>query len=229
MKIAISAMEPGLDSDVDPRFGRSQHFILIEPETMQYEAFRNPYVEQSSGAGISTAQLICNKGVGTVITGKIGPKAHQVLSAAGVCMLTGVSGKVCDAIERYKAGNLSREAASGAAPAIGGGGAMGRNMRAGGGGGGMGTGSGMGRGMGRGMGGGGGKGMGGGGGGGKGMGMGAGRSGDARLRDWEAEPWSEKGIKPNDPDELALLKQQANRLADELTRIRQRIEQMESR
>jgi hypothetical protein len=32
---------------------------------------------------------------------------------------------------------------------------------------------------------------------------------------------------PSDPDELTSLKQQADKLADELTRIRQRIEQRE--
>lgn len=208
MKIAISAMEPGLDSDVDPRFGRSQYFILVEPETMQIETFKNPNLESPSGAGISTAQILCNKGVGTVITGKIGPKAQQVLSAAGVRMLTGVSGKVSDAIERYKAGKLSSEADMGTDSTMRAGGEMGRGMRSGGG-----------RGMGRGM----------GCGGGKGMGMGLGRGGGGGpLRDWEAEPSSDRGIKPNAQDELTLLKQQANRLADELTRIRQRIEQMES-
>jgi predicted Fe-Mo cluster-binding NifX family protein len=222
MKIAISAMEPGLESEVDPRFGRSPYFILVEPETMHFESFRNPNLESSSGAGIGTAQMLCEKGVETVITGKIGPKAHQVLSSTGVRMVTGVSGKVSNAIERFKAGKLAGEAASRANSAMGAGGGMGRSMRASGGRGtGMapGMGPGMARGMGRGM----------GCGGGKGMGMGPGRGGGGSpLRNWEAEPWSDRETKPNRQDELALLKQEANMLANELTRIQQRIEQMES-
>jgi len=221
MKIAISATGPGLESEVDPRFGRSQYFILVELETMQFETLKNPNPESPSGAGIGTAQLICDKGVETVITGKIGPKAHQVLSAAGVRMLTGASGRVGNAIERFKEGKLVGEAALEEGPAMGAGGGMGRGVKSGSGGG-RGMGQGMGRGMGRGMGCGGGRGM--------GMGMGPGRGDGGRpLRDWEAEPWSDGGITPNGQDELAVLRQQAGMLADELTGLLKRIEQMESK
>jgi predicted Fe-Mo cluster-binding NifX family protein len=219
MKIAISALEPGLEGEVDPRFGRSQYFILVEPETMHFESFRNPNLESTSGAGIGTAQVLCEKGAGTVITGKIGPKAHQVLSAAGVRMITGVSGRVSNAIERFKAGKLPGETASRTDSAMGAGGGMGSGMRAGGGRG-TGMGPGMARGMGRGM----------GCGGGKGRGMGPGRGGGGSpLPNWEAEPWSDRETMPNRQDELALLKQEANMLANELTRNQQRIEQMESK
>jgi hypothetical protein len=67
-------------------------------------------------------------------------------------------------------------------------------------------------------------------GGGRGMGMGPGRGGGARraaTRDWDAEPLSGGTNQQIGPDEISFLKQQANQLADELTRIRQRIEQME--
>ena len=100
MKIAISVVEPNLDSEVYPRFGRSQYFIVIDPETMQFERVTNPNVEAPGGAGISTAQLVFKKGASAIITGSIGPKAHQALAAAGVRMLTGVSGSIRDAIAR---------------------------------------------------------------------------------------------------------------------------------
>ena len=76
-------------------------------------------------------KLIADKGIQAVITGNIGPKAYQVLSAAGIQMLTGVVGKIRDAIEAYKSGRLPTSTQPG-----------------------MGMGMGMGRGMGRGMGGG---------------------------------------------------------------------------
>ncbi len=41
MKIAISATAPSLDADVDPRFGRCSYFIIIDPETMGFEALEN--------------------------------------------------------------------------------------------------------------------------------------------------------------------------------------------
>jgi predicted Fe-Mo cluster-binding NifX family protein len=39
-----------------------------------------------------------------VLTGNIGPNAHQVLSAAGVSVFTGISGTVKEAIEGHKKG-----------------------------------------------------------------------------------------------------------------------------
>ena len=227
MKIAISVVEPNLESEVYPRFGRSQYFIIIDPETMQFESVTNPNVEAPGGAGISTAQLVFKKGASVVITGSIGPKAHQALAAAGVRMVTGVSGSIREAIASFKAGKLLDNAEADTDTGIEGGAGMQGGK-------GMGRGMGMGGGGGRGMGGGGGRCMGGGGGrgmgGGGGMGMGAGRGGGAgRIapRDYDAEPWS-GGMRPaGGPDELSSLKQQANQLADELTRIRQRIEQLE--
>jgi predicted Fe-Mo cluster-binding NifX family protein len=231
MKVAISAVEPNLDSEVYPRFGRSQYFILVDPETMQFESLTNPNIEASGGAGISTAQLIYNKGASAVITGTVGPKAHQALAAAGVRMLAGVSGTIRAAIESFKAGKLLGEIDTEADAGRGGGAGMGRGMGMGGG---SGRGGGMGRGVGRGMGCGGGKGMGtrsgrgGGGGMGRGMGSGGGGGGGrVAPREEDAEPRSGKMNQPSGPDELSSLKQQANKLADELTRINQRIEQME--
>ena len=133
MKIAISATGPSLDSEIDPRFGRSEYFVVVEPATMRFETLRNPNLGASSGAGISTAQLICSKGVGAVITGKIGPKAHQVLSAAGVRMLTEVSGRIDDAIERFKSGKLFDGADAGAGSGMSAGPGMGSRMGMGGG------------------------------------------------------------------------------------------------
>lgn len=104
MKIAVSASAPGLDAEVDPRFGRCPYFVIVDPETKQFEAMENPAIMASGGAGISSAQAIAGKGVSAVLTGNCGPNAYQVLSAAGVGILTGVSGKVSDAVDAYNSG-----------------------------------------------------------------------------------------------------------------------------
>ena len=106
MKIAITANDPALDADIDPRFGRCQYFIIVDPETMQFEALENSGAMAGGGAGISTAQMIAGKGVEAVLTGNCGPNAYQVLEAAGIKVVTGVSGKVRDAIQNYKLGKL---------------------------------------------------------------------------------------------------------------------------
>ncbi len=104
MKIAVSASGASLDADIDPRFGRCQHFIIIDPETMEFEAVNNSGALAGGGAGISTAQTIASKGVQAVLTGNCGPNAFEVLSAAGIKVATGVSGKVQEAVRDYKAG-----------------------------------------------------------------------------------------------------------------------------
>ncbi|MFC2072722.1 NifB/NifX family molybdenum-iron cluster-binding protein [Chloroflexota bacterium] len=106
MRIAISATGPDLDAEVDPRFGRCRYFVIVELETTKYEALENCSAMASGGAGISAAQMIVGKGVEAVITGNCGPNAYQVLSPAGIKVITGVSGKVQDAVQSYKSGNL---------------------------------------------------------------------------------------------------------------------------
>ncbi len=106
MKIIITASEPNLNSPIDPRFGRSPYFILLETETMEFEAIENPNISSPGGAGIQSAQLIANKGAKVLLTGSCGPNAYQTLEAAGVEVFTGVSGTVKEAAQKYKEGNL---------------------------------------------------------------------------------------------------------------------------
>ena len=130
MKVAISSTGPTLEADVDPRFGRCQYFIVADTETMEFEALDNASAMSSGGAGISAAQMIAGKSVGAVLTGNCGPNAYQVLSPAGIKVITGVSGKVKDAIEGYRTGRFKESSQAnvpdhfGASP--GGGGGSGR-------------------------------------------------------------------------------------------------------
>ena len=104
MKIAVSATAPDLNTNMDPRFGRCQYFIIVDSYTMESEAIENESMMAAGGAGISAAQMIAKKGAQVVLTGNCGPNAHQTLSAAGVQVITGVSGKVKAAIEAYNNG-----------------------------------------------------------------------------------------------------------------------------
>jgi predicted Fe-Mo cluster-binding NifX family protein len=141
MKLALSATAPSLDAEVDPRFGRCQYFITVDPQTMQFEALDNSNAAAAGGAGISTAQMIAGKGVEVVLTGNCGPNAYQTLSAARIQVITGVSGRIKDAVEAYKTGRLQPNAEPNVGSHYGMGGGMG-----------LGMGKGMGRGMGMGMG-----------------------------------------------------------------------------
>ena len=94
MRIAVSASGPTLDAEVDPRFGRCRYFIIVDPENMEFDTVENSGALAGGGAGIATAQMIASKGVEAVLTGNCGPNAFQVLSAAGIKVITGVSGEL---------------------------------------------------------------------------------------------------------------------------------------
>ncbi|MGB9887301.1 MAG: NifB/NifX family molybdenum-iron cluster-binding protein [Moorellales bacterium] len=156
MKIAVTATAPDLKAAVDPRFGRCQFLVLVDTETGRWMALENANVGAMSGAGIATAEALAREGVRAVLTGNCGPKAYQVLEAAGVRVITGVAGTVEEAVQAYRSGNLKPSSAPTVPPHFGAGGGFGGR-----GGGGFGRGGGFGGG-GFGRGGGGGRGRGGG-------------------------------------------------------------------
>jgi len=226
MKLAVSASGSGLNAPVDARFGRCQYFIIVDPETMKFEALENPSMTASHGAGIQTAQMMANKGVTVVLTGNCGPNAFQTLSAAGIQVIVGVSGTVKEAVEKYKKGELQATTQASVPPHFGTGGAASGGPAPGAGpipgsptpgmtpGAGMFPGGGMG----------GGRGMGAGGGMGRGM-MGGG---------FQAMPYG-TGTSPGVPSpmtkdqELQFLKNQAQALGQQLEQINSRIKELEEK
>lgn len=116
MKIAISSTAPNLSAQVDPRFGRCRYFVIVDPDSMEFEGIENTNVSAGGGAGIATAQLISGKGVVAVLTGNCGPNAFSVLQAANIPVMTGVSGTVREAVASYKAGKYNAISQANASP-----------------------------------------------------------------------------------------------------------------
>lgn len=107
MKICVTAQGNTLDGEVDPRFGRCQYFIFADTETKEFEAIKNPNIESMGGAGIQSGQLVAGKEIKAVLTGNVGPNAFETLKAAGIDVITGVSGTVSDVIEKYSKGEFT--------------------------------------------------------------------------------------------------------------------------
>jgi len=109
MKIILTTTSPSIDSDVDPRFGRGAYFLVVDPDTLEWQAHPNPGVNAPGGAGTLAAQFVADQNAEAVISGDFGPNAYGALQAAGVAMyLFGASRTVREAIERFKAGQLER-------------------------------------------------------------------------------------------------------------------------
>ena len=112
MKIADTANGTDLDAPASPIFGRCPTYILVDTETMQYEAVANPAVAAGGGAGVQAAQFVIERGAQAVVTGNVGPNAFGVFRAGGIPVYLFAGGTVQRAVEAYKGGQLS--SASGA-------------------------------------------------------------------------------------------------------------------
>ena len=111
MKIAITAQDKCLSSEIDPRFGRAKWFVIIDPETGHFDVHNNEVnLNAAQGAGIQTAQNIANLDVKAVITGNVGPNAYKTLNTAGIKIFLANKQTVSQAIESYKAGQLKEVA-----------------------------------------------------------------------------------------------------------------------
>ena len=107
MKIIITSQSRDLEATVDPRFGRSRHFILFDTQTGDWDAIDNKQnLNAIQGAGIQSAENVSKTGAEFVLTGHCGPKAFKVLSSNGIKVITGIEGSVKAAIERFKNGEL---------------------------------------------------------------------------------------------------------------------------
>jgi predicted Fe-Mo cluster-binding NifX family protein len=128
MKIAVSATGKDLSCQTDPRFGRCRYFILVDLETMEFQALENEGLMASGGAGVQAAQMVAQKGAKALITGNLGPNAASALSASRIKVYLVPGGTVKEVIEGYKTGSL-REASGSTVPphfGMGGGRGMGR-------------------------------------------------------------------------------------------------------
>jgi predicted Fe-Mo cluster-binding NifX family protein len=210
MKVAVSAYGKDLDAQLDSRFGRCTYFLVVDPDDMRYEVFKNESAVLGGGAGIQSAQFMASKGVDAVITGNCGPNAVQTLAAAGVVLFVGQKGTVKEVVERFKKGEL-RPTGEATVDSHFGMASEGRYGPDGGTGGGRGTGPGMG----------GGRGMG------HRMGGGRGMGGRVDFSEQSTPKKKESGSVSKDP-ELETLKKKADDINRQLKNIVDRINQLET-
>jgi predicted Fe-Mo cluster-binding NifX family protein len=105
-KIAISSEGPTLEDWVDPRFGRAGGFVVVELPERKLDYIDNGASQMMAmGAGIETAERMAAAGVEVVLSGYVGPKAFDALTAAGIKICQDVEGiTIGEAIENYVAG-----------------------------------------------------------------------------------------------------------------------------
>ena len=106
--VAISANGKDLDARVEPRFGRTRFFVLVDLTTEDWEPYDNlANLSSLSNVGILTAKnLTKNRVVQTVVTGSCGPKAFEELKEAGVKVFLNARGSVRQVLSQLRLGEL---------------------------------------------------------------------------------------------------------------------------
>jgi len=109
MKIAVSTKGTSLDSQVDPRFGRTAGFILYDSDSGDTTYLDNsPQRNLSQSTGIKGAQMVVDAGADRLITGQMGPKAARVLERNKVKSYICTRGSVQEAIHALEQNQLQQ-------------------------------------------------------------------------------------------------------------------------
>lgn len=106
MKVVVTSSDTDLDAPISLLFARCPVYLLVDTDTMHFEAFENPENSSLRGAGFHAPEFIVERGAQAVVTGNVGPHAFQGLHALGVPVYLFGGGTVRKAIEAYKAGRL---------------------------------------------------------------------------------------------------------------------------
>lgn len=113
MKLAVTSAGEGIESSVDPRFGRAKCFVVVDLETHEITAVGNAVnLNAAQGAGIQAAKTVIDLGAKALITGHVGPKAFSTLQAGDVAIYPISGGTVAQAVTEFKAGLLKTIAAA---------------------------------------------------------------------------------------------------------------------
>lgn len=101
MKIAITSSGDNFESAMDLRFGRCKYFAMYDTETKKYEFIDNIAAQSEQGAGIAAAQNVIKMNTDVLLTGRLGPKALQVIENTGITTKFYDSGSVAEVVYQY--------------------------------------------------------------------------------------------------------------------------------
>ena len=109
MKVIISSTGPSIDDKTHELFGRCDFLIVFDTETGDLKAVKNENKSAESGAGIGCTQIVFDEGGQAVISGKVGPKAYEVLQHAKIdIFFASPDMTVRTALEKHEQGMLKK-------------------------------------------------------------------------------------------------------------------------
>ena len=109
MKIAFTTKGTEWDSDIDPRFGRTEYILIYDKESDTFSYYDNRNIaNEAHGAGPQTAQKLFELDPDILITGNgPGGNAATVLKKTGIKIYIGAGEMtVKEAFDAYQKGAL---------------------------------------------------------------------------------------------------------------------------
>jgi predicted Fe-Mo cluster-binding NifX family protein len=109
MRIGVSATGRDLNARVDDRFGRCPWFLVVDTDSLEFDALENRHAKEGMGAGMAAAKDLIDAHVDAVISGQVGPKAYEVLKTLNIDIFL-VAGDITvkDALEKLERGELRK-------------------------------------------------------------------------------------------------------------------------
>lgn len=118
MRIVIPANGTDLDAPISPVFGRCANFIFVDTETegadtstatppYTFEVHANPALQTPSGAGVQAAQFVLQQGAKAILSANLGPNAFRIIQSAGIPVYELKGATVREAVDAFKAEELT--------------------------------------------------------------------------------------------------------------------------
>ncbi len=105
MKVGIPSMgKKGLDEQVGQHFGRVTHYTIVNLETDNVYVVSN--TSHHMGGSLQPPELLKKEGVDVMLCSGLGRRAINLFEQMDITVYIGATGKVRDALDQYKKGNL---------------------------------------------------------------------------------------------------------------------------
>jgi predicted Fe-Mo cluster-binding NifX family protein len=107
MKIAITSTGPTLEDNVSTEFADSRYLLIVDFDTLSYEAVISPVIaDDSPAAGRLLAQHLWREGVSKILANHSNPEVLQsfleTLRGTEIQIVGGMSGSVRSAVRQFK-------------------------------------------------------------------------------------------------------------------------------
>lgn len=101
MKIAITALGKDLNAQVSDKPSTASHLLVIDMLSKELQWFEGPG-KFRPGAGLQLVTMAINEKCDAFLAGWLSPVSQRQLEARGITVVTGMAGKVAQALEEFE-------------------------------------------------------------------------------------------------------------------------------